>query len=176
MALTKEQKVQAVEEISELLEQSPIVYITNYSGLDVAQAGELRSRFRKMGVQYKVVKNSLLKRAMDAKGGFEDLYEHLNGPTAVAFSADPAAPARVIRDYVSDTRGELPQLKVAFVDGAIYQADALETLAALKSKEELVGDIAALLLAPITNIIGGLQAQGSAIVGAIKTIAEKGEA
>jgi large subunit ribosomal protein L10 len=176
MALTKEQKVQAVEEITELLEESPIIYLTNYSGLSVEQAGELRTRFRKMGVQYKVVKNTLLKRAMDAKGGYDELFEHLDGPTAVAFGSDPAAPARVIKNYVSDTRGELPRLKAAYVDGAIYQADALETLAALKSKEELIGDIAGLLLAPITNIVGALQAQGSAIVGALKTIAEKEEA
>lgn len=176
MALTKDQKVQAVEEISELLEKSPIIYITNYSGLDVAQAGELRTRFREMGVQYKVVKNTLLKRALDEKGGFEDLYEHLNGPTAVAFSEDPAAPARVIKKYTTDTRGELPSLKVAYVDGAIYQGDALETLAALKSKEELIGDIAGLLLSPITNIVSALQAPSAAIVGALKTISETGEA
>lgn len=173
MALTKDQKVQAIEEISELLDKSPIVYITNYSGLDVGQAGELRSRFREMGVQYKVVKNTLLKLAMDKKGGFEELYDHLSGPTAVAFSDDPAAPARVIKKYVTDTRGELPKLKAAYVDGAIYHADALETLAALKSKEELIGDIVGLLLSPITNIVGGLQAPASALVGALKTIAEK---
>ena len=176
MALTKDQKVQAVEEITELLDKSPIIYITNYSGLDVGQAGELRTRFREMGVQYKVVKNTLLKRAMEEKGGFDELFDHLNGPTAVAFSEDPAAPARVIKKYVSDTRGELPQLKVAYIDGAVYQADALETLAALKSKEELIGDIVGLLMSPITNIVGGLQSPGSAIVGALKTIAEKEEA
>jgi large subunit ribosomal protein L10 len=129
-----------------------------------------------MGVQYKVVKNTLLKRAMDEKGGFEELYDHLNGPTAVAFSEDPAAPARVMKKYVEDTRGELPKLKAAFIDGAVYQADALDILAALKSKEELVGDIVGLLLSPITNIVGGLQSPGSTIVGALKTIAEKGEA
>lgn len=176
MALTKDQKVQAVEEISQLLEKSPIIYITNYSGLDVAQASDLRTRFREMGVQYKVVKNTLLKRAMEDMGGFEELFDHLNGPTAVAFSEDPAAPARVIKKYADDTRGELPALKAAYVDGAIYQADALETLAALKSKEELIGDIAGLLMAPITNVVGGLQAAGSDIVGAIRTIAEKAEA
>ncbi len=176
MALTKDQKVKAVEEISELLEKSPIIYITNYSGLSVEQAGELRTRFRELGVQYKVIKNTLLKRAMDDRGGFEELYDQLSGPTAVAFSEDPAAPARVIKKYLDDTRGELPRLKAAYVDGAVYQADALEVLAALKSKEELIGDIVGLLLSPITNVVGGLQAAGSNLVGAIKTIAEKEEA
>ena len=173
MALTKDQKIRAVEEVTELLDKSPIVYITNYSGLDVSQANELRGRFREMGVQYKVVKNTLLKRAMEEKGEYDELFDHLNGPTAVAFAVDPAAPARVIKKYVTDTRGELPALKVAYVDGAIYQADALETLAALKSKEELIGDIAGLLLSPITSIVGALGSPAQSLVGAIKTISEK---
>jgi len=176
MALTKEQKIQSVEEISGLLEKSPIVYITNYKGLDVSQAGELRSRFRQMGVEFKVFKNTLLKLALERKGGFDELYDHLVGPTAVAFSEDPAAPARVIKKYNADTRGELPSLKVAYIDGAIYHADALEILAALKSKEELVGDIAGLLLSPITTIIGAINAPGSALTGALKTISEKSDA
>ncbi len=175
MALTKEQKAQAVDRISALLDESPIVYLTNYSGLSVAQATELRNRFRQMGVQYRVIKNTLLKRAMEQKGGFEGLFDHLDGPTAVAFAVEPAAPARVIKKYIDDEKVELPRLKAAYVDGAIYQADALDVLAALKSKEELVSDILGLLQAPITNIIGAVQSAGSNLVGAVKTIAAREE-
>ena len=175
MALTKEQKTQAVDELSAMLDSSPIVYLTNFSGLSVGQATDLRNRFRDMGVQYRVVKNTLLKIAMEKKGGFEDLYEHLNGPVAVAFSEDPSAPARVIKKYLSDEKSEQPELKAAFVEGAIYQADALETLAALKSKDELIADIIGLLMAPMTNIVGSLQGAGSNLVGSIRAIAEKQE-
>jgi large subunit ribosomal protein L10 len=94
----------------------------------------------------------------------------------VAFSEEPSAPGRVIKKYLEETKGELPELKGAHVEGAVYHADALDMLAALKSKEELIGEIITLLQSPITNIVGGLQAQGSNLVGAIKTIAEKAEA
>ena len=173
MALTKTQKVQAVDRISEMLDAWPTIYLTNYSGLSVAQAADLRNRFRDMGVNYKVVKNTLLKRAMEKKGGYEDLYDHLTGPIAVAFSEDPAAPARVIQRYLADQKTDRPELRAAYIEGAIYQADALEALAALKSKEELIGDIVGLLMAPITNIVGGLQAAGSNLAGSIRAIAER---
>lgn len=176
MALTREQKAVVVEELKEKLEQTPTLYLTNYSGLTVEQATDLRNRFRDAGVEFKVVKNTFLRLAMERIGGYDALFDELNGPTAVAFSEEPAAPARVIKKYQGDTKMELPALKGAYVDGAIYHADALEVLAALKSKEELIGDIVGLLLAPITNVVGGLQAQGGNLVGALKTIAEKGDA
>ena len=176
MALTREQKAVVVEALKEKLAQTPTLYLTNYSGLTVEEATDLRNRFREAGVEFKVVKNTFLRLAMEGIGGYDGLFEHLNGPTAVAFSDEPASPARVIKKYQGDSKGDLPALKGAFIDGAIFHADALDVLAALKSKEELVGDIIGLLMAPITNVMGGLQAQGSNLVGALKTIAEKGEA
>lgn len=176
MAMTKTQKAATVEELVEKLEQTPTIYLTNYSGLTVEQATELRSKFREAGVEYKVIKNTMLRLAMERIGGYDDLFEKLHGPTAVAFSEEPSAPGRVIKKYLSDNKITLPELKGAHVEGAVYHADSLAILAALKSKDELIGDIITLLQSPITNIIGGLQAQGSNLVGAIKTIAEKAEA
>ena len=176
MAMTRTQKEATVDQLVEKLEQTPTIYITNYSGLSVEQATELRSRFREAGVEYKVIKNTMLRLAMERIGGYDDIYETLHGPTAVAFSEEPSAPGRVIKKYLEETKGELPELKGAHVEGAVYHADALDMLTALKSKEELIGEIITLLQSPITNIVGGLQAQGSNLVGAIKTIAEKAEA
>ena len=176
MPLTRDQKSTAVEEISGKLEEATTVYLTDYMGLSVEQANDLRARFRKAGVEFKVVKNTLLRLAMERKGGYDELYEHLNGPTAVALSEEPAAPARVIRDFLKEAGTERPALKIAYIDGAVYGADQLETLASLKSKDELIGDVIGLLLSPMTNVVGALQAQGSNLVGAIKTIAEKEEA
>ena len=173
MPLTKEQKAVAVEAITGKLEAAPTVYLTDYKGLSVEQVNELRNRFREAGVEYKVIKNTLLRRAMERIGGYEDLYDHLHGPTAVALTEEPAAPARVIKKFATDTRLELPELKVAFVDGALYPGDQIDVLASLKSKDELIGDIIGLLLSPATNIIGAMQAQGQNLVGALKTIAEK---
>jgi large subunit ribosomal protein L10 len=176
MALTKEQKREAVAAIAEDLQSVNTVYLTDYQGLSVEQANALRSEFFKADVRYKVLKNTLLKRAMDeADIDYSELYEHLHGPTAVAFTNDPATPGKVIKKFLEDDN-ELPRLKGAYVDGAFFGPDALDQLAALKSRDELIGDILGLLMAPATNIVGGLQAQGSNLVGAIKTIAEKEEA
>ncbi len=173
MPLTKEQKATAVEAITGQLEAAPMLYLTDYKGLNVEQANDLRRRFREAGVGYKVVKNTLLRLAMEGIGGYDELYDHLSGPTAIALSEEPAAPARVIKTFTQDTRQTLPELKVAYIDGDIYQADQLDVLASLKSKNELIGDIVGLLMAPITNVVGALQAPGSNLLAILQTISEK---
>ena len=173
MALTKQQKATILEEVTAQLEEASSIYLTNASGLTVEHANALRKKFRDSDVQYRVVKNTLLRLAMDKVGGYEDLYEHLEGPTAVAFTNEPAAPARVMKDFSKGPGDGLPALKGAYIDGAVYGSDALEALASLKSKDELIADILGLLMSPMTNIVGALQAQGGNLVGAIKTIAER---
>ncbi len=175
MALTKQQKETILAEVTTQLEEASTIYLTNASGLTVDNANSLRKKFRESDIQYRVVKNTLLRLAMEKVGGYEELYEHLAGPTAVAFSNEPAAPARVMKDFSKGPGEGLPSLKGAFVDGAVYGSDALEALAALKSKDELIADIIGLLMSPMTNVVGALQAQGGNLVGAIKTIAEKEE-
>lgn len=176
MPMTKAQKVEAVGQLVDRLQESPTIYLTNYSGLTVEQATELRNRFREAGVEYRVVKNTMLRLAMEQVGGFDPLYDALSGPTAVAFAEEASAPARVMKKFLDETKLEIPSLKAASIEGAVYEADALEVLSKLKSKSELIGDIIGLLQAPITNVVGGLQAQGSNLVGSIKAIAEKAEA
>jgi large subunit ribosomal protein L10 len=175
MPMTKDQKAVVVEEISEILKENSTVYLTHYSGLTVKQANDLRTRFRKEGVEFKVLKNTLVRLAMERLGGYDEIYDHLNGPTGVAFSEEPAAPARVIKGFLKDNANlEMPQVRAAFIDGAVFAgSQQLDALASLKSKKELVGDIIGLLMSPATTVIGALQAQGGNIVGAIKTIAER---
>lgn len=173
MPLTKSQKAVAIDDLVSLLKNAPVVYLTDFKGLSVSQATELRDDFRHNGVQYRVVKNTLLKRAMDEIGGFDELYDHLAGPIAVALSGEPAAAARVIKKFTKTNNIQLPEIKAAFVDGAVYGAGSLDVLAALKSKEEIIGDIAGLLLAPITSVVGALSGVGGTLAGAIQTIAEK---
>lgn len=173
MALSKKQKAEILEDVTGQLENASMVYLTNCSGLTVEGANELRSKFRKSNVQYRVVKNTLLRLAMERIGGYEELFDQLKGPTAVAFSEEPSAPARVMKDFAKGPGAGLPELKAAYIDGAIYGADSLDTLASLKSKEELIGDVVGLLLAPMSNVLGSLEAQGSNLVGAIKTISER---
>lgn len=171
---TLEQKKVVTEELVERLKASDAVYLTDYSGMTVAEINDLRRELRKEGISYTVYKNKLVKRAMDEIGGFDNIYPLLVDQTAYALvTGDPALPAKVLKKYLKDKKK--PAFKAALIEGALYDADKLDALSAMKSKEEVIGDIIGLLLSPINNIVGGLQAQGSNIVGALKTIAEKAE-
>lgn len=171
---TLSDKKAIVEEITEQLNSASGIYITKYTGMSVDDMGELRGKFREGNVRFKVYKNTLVKRAMDAIGGYEDLYPHLADQNGFAFVEEElAAPAKVLKDYIKEKNK--PEFKAALIDGDYYNQDQLDSLAAMKSKNEVIGDIMGLLLSPISNVVSGLQAQGGNIAGAVKTIAEKGE-
>ena len=172
MPLTQQQKREALGAITEQLDAVNTVYLTDYQGLTVAQANALRRSMRAADIEFKVLKNTLLKRAMEEKGGFDELFEQLNGPTAVALSNDPAGPAKVLKKFLEDNSLEVPRFKGAFIDGAIYGEGNLDMLAKLKSKDELVADILGLLLAPITNVASALGAQGAGLASIVKQISE----
>ena len=172
MPLTQQQKREALGAITEQLDASNTVYLTDYQGLTVAQANALRRSFRAADIEFKVLKNTLLKRAMEEKGGFDELFGQLNGPTAIALSNDPAAPAKVLKKFLADNALEIPRFKGAYIDGAVYGEGNLDVLANLKSKDELVADILALLLAPITNVASALGASGAGLASIVKQISD----
>jgi large subunit ribosomal protein L10 len=172
MPLNRDEKVEAVAEIAEQIAGVNTIYLTDYAGLTVAQATKLRRAFRKAGIEFKVIKNTLLRRAMQDRGGYDELFDSLHGPTAVAMTNDPSSPAKVIKEFTRDQ--PLPRFKAAYVDGAVFIGEhQLDALASLKSKDELISDILGLLLSPAANVVGAIQSQGSNLLGAIKTIAER---
>ncbi|MGM0587685.1 MAG: 50S ribosomal protein L10 [Bacteroidota bacterium] len=169
---TLAEKKATVEEITERLQNSGAVYVTNYSGMSVAQMSDLRHEFYKENIKYTVYKNTLMKRAMDEVGGYEDLETHLVEQNAFAFVEDELAmPAKILKKFVEDN--DKPVFKAALIEGDYYDGDKLGALASMKSKSEVIGDIVGLLLAPVSNVVSGLQAQGETIAGAVKQIAEK---
>ena len=171
---TLEEKKALTAQIVDVLSQSDALYLTEYSGMSVADVNKLRNEFKKEEITYKVFKNTLMKRAMDEVGGYEQMYDHLKDQTAYAFvSGDPSIPAKILKKFVKENAK--PKFKAAFIDGVRYDAEELDALSSMKSKEEVIGDILGLLMAPAANVVGALQAQGSNIVGAIKTIADKEE-
>lgn len=176
MPLTRDQKREALADIQAALDDATSVYLTDYQGLTVDETNHLRRAFREVGVDFRVLKNTLVRRAMESRGGYDELYDELNGPTAVAFTTDPASPAKVLTKFLKDFDKEVPRFKGAFIEGAIYREGQLDALASLKSKDELVADVLSLLLAPIRNISGAVSAPGSQLAAAIQTIAEKAEA
>lgn len=111
---------------------------------------------------------------MEELGGYEKVLPSLVDQNAFAFVEDElSAPAKVLKEFAKTKKK--PEFRGAFIDGEFYGPDKLEVLAAMKSKDEVIGDIIGLLLSPATNIVSALTAQGSNLVGAVKTIAEKGE-
>ena len=168
------EKQEVLQEITENLKKANALYITKYSGMSVAEANDLRGAFRKGDIFFKVYKNKLMKIAMKEVGGYDAIIPSLVDQNAFAFVEDEfSAPAKVLKEYLKDKKK--PQFKAAIIDGEFYGEDMLEALAALKSKNEIIGDILGLLMAPMANVIGALTSQGSNLVGAVKTIAEKGE-
>jgi large subunit ribosomal protein L10 len=163
-----------LDEIAENLKKSNAIYVANYSGMSVDEANQLRGAFRNGNVFFKVYKNKLMKLAMEEVGGYDDILPTLYQQNCFAFAEEElSAPAKVLKEFIKDNKK--PEFKAAIIDGEYFGEDKLETLAAMKSKNEIIGDVLGLLMAPITNVVGALNAQGSNIVGAVKTIAEKGD-
>lgn len=173
MPLTRSKKSQIIDELEESLEDASIVYLTNFSGLTVAQSNALRGRFQEADVEYRVCKNTLLQLALDRVGGFDELDDYLKGPTAMALTDDPAVVARIIQDFREEEGLERPELKVAYIEGDLYESGALDQLADLKSREELIGDILGLLMAPAQNLVSSLQGPGQTLAGAVQSMAEE---
>jgi large subunit ribosomal protein L10 len=171
---TLAEKKETVEEITEDLNGAGAVYITNYSGMSVTEVNDMRGEFYEDDIKYKVYKNTLVKRAMEEVGGYEGLYPHLVEQNGFAFVEEElAAPAKVIKKLFEET--DKPKFKAAIIDGDYYGEDELDTLAAMKSKSEVIGDIVGLLLAPVSNVVSAVQAPGQNIAGALETIAEEGD-
>jgi large subunit ribosomal protein L10 len=163
--MKKEDKGRIIEELTELLKQYPHVYITDIEALNAAKTSKLRRQCFKEEVELVMVKNTLLKMAMEQVEGidFSELYSALKGNTAIMLANVANAPARLIKDFTKDfKKGETvkPVLKGAYVQEGFYTADDLEALATIKSREELIADVIALLQSPAKNVISALQSNG----------------
>ena len=173
--MRKEDKGVIIEQLTATLKESPNFYLTDIEAIDAEKTSKLRRECFKNEVKLVVVKNSLLKKALEnIEGDFSPLHDALKGNTAVMFSQVANAPARLIKDFTKDTKGEgKPQLKGAYVQESFYGADALEQLVNIKSKKELIADVIALLESPAKNVISALQSSGQTIHGLLKTLEER---
>ena len=155
--MTKEEKSKYIEDLALKLSQSGVFYLTDTAGLNVESVNNLRRKCFQSNIELLVVKNTLLKKALESLDGkdFTELYGVLSGPTAVMFSEVGNAPAKVIQEF--RRKSEKPVLKGAYIEESVYTGDNnLATLVAIKSKKEHVADIIALLQSPVRNIISGL--------------------
>ncbi|MBQ5993352.1 MAG: 50S ribosomal protein L10 [Bacteroidales bacterium] len=171
--MNKEQKSQIIEEISQDLANYSHVYVTDISGFTVSTVNQLRKLCFSKDVKLKVVKNTLLKRAMEQSDkDYSELYETLNGPTAVMLCNTGNVPAKLIKDFRA--KNAKPIIKAAFIEEAVYIGDdQLEALCNIKSREELIGDIVALLQSPAKQVVSALQSGGGKLAGIVKTLSER---
>ncbi|MEM1325227.1 MAG: 50S ribosomal protein L10 [Bacteroidota bacterium] len=176
--MTKTQKAEAVALLKDKFANNDFFYVTDASTLTVAQVNQLRALCYEKGIEMKVVKNTLARKALEAgdvEKNYEGLYDSLKGPTALLFTDTANAPAKLIKEFRKDH--ERPILKAAYIDSSIYTGDdQIEALSKIKSREELLGELVTLLQSPMQNLMGALKSGETNMAGLLKALAEREEA
>jgi large subunit ribosomal protein L10 len=175
--MNKQEKNEVIDVLKDKFSQYNNFYITNTESLTVAQVSKLRRICFDKNVEMKVAKNTLIRKALESidEKRFSDVYESLNGVTALLFSQNAKEPALIISSFRKASNTEKPVLKAAFIDGDVFSGDdQLSALVSLKSKQDLIGEIIGLLQSPAKNVISGLNA-GNKLAGLIKALEERGE-
>jgi large subunit ribosomal protein L10 len=171
--MKKEDKNILIDSLTELINNSSHFYLTDISKLNAFDTGVLRRKCFDKDIELVVVKNTLFRKALEKTGKeFSELNEVLNGSTSVMFSNSGSLPAKLIKEFRKNH--DKPILKAAYVQESIYIGEEyLTTLINIKTKEELIGDIIALLQSPAKNVISALQSGGNKLAGIVKTLSEK---
>jgi len=171
--MRKEDKAAVIEQIATTVSEYANFYLTDIATLNAEKTSRLRRACNKEEIKLVVVKNTLLKKALEGiNESFSALDPALKGNTAIMFSNNANSPAKLIKTFAKGTN--IPKLKAAYVQESFYVgAENLELLIAVKSKNELIGDVIALLQSPAKNVISALQSGGQTIHGVLKTLSEK---
>jgi large subunit ribosomal protein L10 len=172
--MNKNEKQLMIDDLSKRLDDNSVIYITDISDLDATATSALRRQCFAKNIKLSVVKNTLLKKAMENVQGkdFTELYDILPGPTAIMLSDTGNLPAKLIKDFRK--KNDKPVLKGAFVEESVYLGDEqLNSLVDIKSKDELLGEIVGLLQSPAKNVISALTSGKNTIAGLVKTLSEK---
>ena len=176
--MTKENKVVAIQEIKDLLQDAKVVYVADLEGLNAGKSSDFRRQAFKQNIKVKVVKNTLLQKAMEQIEGvdYSEMFQSFKGNSAIMIAETANAPAKLIQDFRK--KEEKPALKSAFVQETFYVGDNnLDTLVNIKSREEMIGEIIGLLQSPIQRVVSALQnkseASGEAATEEVATPAEE---
>lgn len=171
--MRKEEKGAIIEKIAATVAEYGNFYVTDIATLNAEKTSNLRKECSKQEIKLVVVKNTLLKRALESvEGDFSELYPILKGNTALMFCLQANTPAKLIKDFSKGTN--VPKLKAAYVQESFYVgAENLDALVSIKSKNELIGEVIGLLQSPAKNVVSALQSGGQTIVGVLKTLSER---
>ena len=175
--MTREEKAVVIEDLVQRFSDNSHFYITDASGMTVADTNALRRLCFEKGIEYRVFKNTLIQKALERmESDYTPFNESvLKGFSGVMFSAENAnAPAQLIKEFRKKSGGESPLLKGASIDTDLFIGEEnLDALSKLKSKAELIGEIITLLQSPAKNVISGLQGAGGKLAGILKTLSER---
>jgi large subunit ribosomal protein L10 len=171
--MTRDEKNQVIDNLAQQLSDSKHFYLADIAALNAAQTSRLRRKCFEKDIKLVVVKNTLLRKALEKIGGnYEELFPVLKENTSLMLTENSSDPAKLIKEF----RREFPKpiLKGAYVEESIYVGDnQLDALASIKSKEELIGDIILLLQSPAKNVVSALQSGSNKLAGIIKTLQDK---
>ena len=171
--MTREDKLAQIENLTAVLNNTATIYLADIAALDAVTTSNLRRASFGKGIKLNVVKNTLLKQAMDAsEKNFDGLYDVLKGNTSIMLAEASDAPAKLIKEFRK--KNDKPVLKGSWIEESVYVGDeSLDMLVAIKSKEELIGDVLTLLQSPAKNVVSALQSAGGNIAGLLKTLEER---
>ena len=178
MPMNRDEKQSAVQDLTDKLERAKAAVVAGFTGLDVASVNEIRAAFREAGVEYKVVKNTLMKRALSGRP-IEKIGEAFRGPTAIAFKFDDEVGKLGKAAKELAKKFEKLEIKGGYIEGDVLEGDVVETMASLPTMDEARAQLLGVLNAPASKLLAQLNAPGSHLVGVIqakKTKDEQGEA
>jgi len=168
------EKKSIVEELHERLEKTAVVILTDYKGLNVKDVTVLRSELRKADVQYRVVKNTLLRKASENTDSFA-IEKYFKGPSAIAFSyEDPVAPAKVLVKFAEDNKKL--EIKVGVMNGKVIDQEQIKALASMPSREQLLGQVLSVMNAVPTSFVRVLNGVPGAFVNVLQALKDQKEA
>jgi large subunit ribosomal protein L10 len=169
--MQRTEKEKTVNELKEKLSRTRSLFLTDFRGLNVEEMSRLRRELRDKGAEYKITKNTLIRRATE-QGDFEGILDSLSGPTGLVFSyEDPVAPAKTLYDLFRKL--EKPKIKIIWLEGRIFDQGQLKSLATLPGREILLAQVVSGINAPLANLVGTLQGVLREFVGTIDAIKEE---
>jgi large subunit ribosomal protein L10 len=170
--MKRSEKQQIITEVAEKVSRAKGLFFADFTGITVEEVNELRREFRKSGIEYRVVKNTLARKALESVSGYDKVIGSLVGPTAIAFSYDdPVAPAKLIKRFRD--KHEKLNVKVCVLDKQVFDGSKLAELAKLPSRAEMVASILGSIQAPISGVVGAVGAVMRDLVSIIDAIAKR---
>ena len=170
--MKRTEKEQIIAEVAEIAGRAHGMFFTDFSGLTVEQATELRRELRKSGIDYRVAKNTLIRKALEKIGGYDGVFEKLAGPTGVAFSYDdPAAPAKIIQKFAE--KHKKLSLKVCVIEHEVYDGARLDEIARIPSRTEVIAGILGSLQSPLAGVPSVVNAVMRELVSVIDEVGKK---